>query len=107
LQLYPSVLSEVAFASGSAGIPGQNIEEDKVEVLERLVHDGKISVYEVVEQTSLDRLNDVVTMLLRHHSSTEVCTALRDRIARSPLAQFNRLKTIYFQACVKEAAQTK
>jgi hypothetical protein len=82
-------------------------EEDKVEVLERLVRDGKITVYEVVEQTSLDRLNDVVTMLLRHQSSTEVCTALLDRIARSPLDQFNHLKAIYFHACVKEAAQTK
>ena len=78
-----------------------------MEVLERLVHDGKISVYEVVEQTSLDRLNDVVTMLLRHHSSTEVCTALRDRIARSPLAQFNHLKAIYLRACFKVAARTK
>ena len=67
-----------------------------MEVLERLVRDGKIAVYEVVQHTSLDRLNDVVTMLLRHQSSTAVCTALRDRIARSPLDQFNELKLSTF-----------
>ena len=77
-----------------------------MDVLERMIRDGKIAVYEVVEQAPLDRLDDVVTLLRRHQPTTEVCTALLERIACAPLDQFNQLKTIYFHHCVNCAAQT-
>jgi hypothetical protein len=77
-----------------------------MDVLERMVRDGKITVYEVVQQASLERLDAVLTMLKRHQPVTDICTALLERIARAPLAQFGQLKTVYFHHCVSGAAQT-
>jgi hypothetical protein len=72
-----------------------------------MVRDRKITVEEVVRHASLDRLGDVVTVLMRYHSSQEVCSARLERIASSPLDQFNRLKAIYFDHCVGGAARTE
>ena len=52
--------------------------------LERMIRDGETTV----------------------RPAAEICTALLERIARSPLDQFNQLKTIYFDHCVNGAAQT-
>src|SRR5262249_40762264 len=59
--------------------------EREMDVLERMVRDGKITVYEVVQQASLDRLDQVLTMLKRHQPAADICTALLERIARAPL----------------------
>jgi hypothetical protein len=75
-------------------------------VLERMVCDGKITVYEVVQKTSLDRLDEVVAMLRRHDSAGDLCAALLARIARAPLDQFNQLKGIFVRHCAAETAQT-
>jgi len=76
-----------------------------MDVLERMVRDGKITVYEVVQQASLDRLDQVLTMLKRHQPAADICTALLERIARAPLHQFGQLKTVYFHHCVSDATQ--
>jgi hypothetical protein len=74
--------------------------------LERMIRDGETTVREVVEQASLERLDYLLTMLKRHRPTAEICTALLERIARSPLDQFNQAKAIYFHHCVNGAAQT-
>jgi 16S rRNA C1402 N4-methylase RsmH len=68
-----------------------------------MIRDGKVTASEVVERASLERLDDVLTILKRHRPTTEVCTALLERIARSPLDQFNRLKAVYFHHCINGA----
>ncbi len=60
-----------------------------MDVLERMIRDGKVTASEVVEQASLERLDDVLTMLIRHLPRKEICDALLGRIARAPLDQFN------------------
>ena len=77
-----------------------------MDVLERMVRDGRITVYEVVQRASLDRLEEVLAMLKRHQPVADICTALLERIARAPLHQFSQLKTLYFQHCVSGATQT-
>ncbi len=68
--------------------------------LERMIRDGETTVHEVVEQASLERLDNLLTMLKRHRPAAEICTALLERIAGSPLDQFSQLKAIYFHHCI-------
>jgi hypothetical protein len=77
-----------------------------MDVLERMVRDGKITVYEVVQKASLDRLDEVLAMLKRHDPATDLCTALLARIARAPLDQFSQLKAIFLHHCASGTTQT-
>ncbi len=74
-----------------------------MDVLERMIRDGKVTASEIVERASLERLDDVLTMLKRHRPTAEIRTVLLERIARSPLDQFNQLKAIYFHHCIDGA----
>jgi hypothetical protein len=68
-------------------------------VLEKMLRAGKISSVEVLLQTPIDGLDEVLTMLMRHRSPREVCKALMERIAAAPLDEFNALKGVYFRHC--------
>jgi hypothetical protein len=61
-------------------------------VLENALCAGKISSVEVLLQTPIDGLDEVLTMLMRHRSAGEVCKALMERIGAAPLDEFNALK---------------
>jgi hypothetical protein len=68
-------------------------------MLEKMLRAGKISSVEVLLQTSIDGLDEALTMLMRHRSAREVCKARMERIAHTPLEEFNQLKGVYFRHC--------
>ena len=67
--------------------------------LERLLLAGKITTDDLLEQTPLQDLDVVLTLLKRHRPVGEVCTALLEEIATTPLSEFNALKLVYFRHC--------
>lgn len=58
-----------------------------------------IPVVELVQLTPLDDLEDTVKALKTERSLAEVRQAMVERIARAPLADFDRLKHIYLKHC--------
>jgi hypothetical protein len=74
-------------------------------VLENALCAGKISSVEVLLQTPIDGLDEVLTMLMRHRSAGEVCKALMERIGAAPLDELNALKGVhYFRRCADRLA---
>jgi 16S rRNA C1402 N4-methylase RsmH len=66
-------------------------------VLERMVHDKKITSAEILAQTPIEGLDAALTVLMRHRSAKEVCKALMERIAKTPLDEFGALRGVYFR----------
>ena len=67
--------------------------------LDKMVRAGKMTVNDVVARAPMDKLDETVTMLLRHRAVQEVCAALTERIKRAPLDDFQGLKDLYFKHC--------
>lgn len=64
-----------------------------------LLRSGKLTVFEVLQQVSLEELGEAVTFLKRHRPKSEVCRALEAIIATSPLSEFQTLQVIYRRHC--------
>jgi 16S rRNA C1402 N4-methylase RsmH len=62
-----------------------------------------VSAVEVLKRTPLDQLEETVEKLMKHRSSAEVRTAMVERIARVPLADFDTVKQIYLKHCGEPA----
>jgi hypothetical protein len=74
-------------------------------VLEKMLRARTISSAEVLRQTPIDGLDEALTILLRHCSAREVCEALMERIAATPLDEFHALKGVhYFRHCADRPA---
>lgn len=61
--------------------------------------DGALLAVELVQHTPLDQLEETVKALKAERSLAEVRRAMVERIARAPLADFDRLKHIYLKHC--------
>ena len=66
-------------------------------VLERLLCAGQIVVNDLVKQTPFEDLDEILMVLKRCRPVEEVCAGLMERIASSPLSEFNALKIMYFR----------
>jgi hypothetical protein len=69
------------------------------EVLEQMLREGKITAKDVLRNTSADRVDGVMEILLRHLPHDEVRGALYARIDGAPLADFEMLRMAYFKHC--------
>jgi len=67
--------------------------------LDGMVRAGKMTVNDVVARAPMDKLDETLTMLLRHRAVPEVSAALTERIKRAPLDDFQELKHLYFKHC--------
>jgi len=67
--------------------------------MEKIVRAGKVTPAEGLAHAPLDRLDDAMTFLKRYRDPKEVCKAVRERIAKAPLDDFEALKNIYFKHC--------
>jgi 16S rRNA C1402 N4-methylase RsmH len=59
----------------------------------------EISAVELLKQTPLTRLEEMVKGLKKHRTAAEMRKAMVERIARAPLSEFEALKTIYLKYC--------
>ena len=64
-----------------------------------LLRSGKLTVFEVLQQVSLEELDEAVAFLKKHRPGSEVCRALEAIIATSPLSEFQTLQVIYRRHC--------
>lgn len=64
-----------------------------------LLRSGKPTVFEVLQQISLEELDEAVAFLRKHRPQSEVCRALEAIIATSPLSEFQALQVIYRRHC--------
>jgi len=64
-----------------------------------LLRSGKSTVFEVLQQISLEELGEAVAFLKKHRPKDEVCRALEAIIATSPLSEFQTLQVIYRRHC--------
>jgi hypothetical protein len=69
-------------------------------ILERMIRVGKLSTEDVLLQTPVERLEEIVALLKRHRPASDICQALTERIAAAPRGDFDALKRLYFQCCV-------
>lgn len=54
-----------------------------------------VSVRELVRTTPLDRLDETVKSLMKGRPAEEVRQAIVERMAQSPLSEFDTLKAVY------------
>jgi 16S rRNA C1402 N4-methylase RsmH len=59
----------------------------------------EVSAVDLLRQTPITRLEETVKALMEHRTAAEVRTALVERIARAPLAEFQAMKRIYLKYC--------
>jgi 16S rRNA C1402 N4-methylase RsmH len=59
----------------------------------------EISAVELLKQTPLTRLEEMVKTLRKHRSAAEVRRAMVERIARAPLMELEALKVIFLRYC--------
>lgn len=59
----------------------------------------EISAVELLKQTPLTRLEEMVKSLRKHRSAAEVRRAMVERIARAPLMELEALKAIFLRYC--------
>ena len=64
-----------------------------------LLRSGKLTVFEVLQQISLEELDEAVAFLKKHRPKSGVCRALEAIIATSPLSEFQTLQVIYRRHC--------
>jgi hypothetical protein len=64
-----------------------------------LLRSGKLTVFEILQQVSLEELDEAVAFLKKHRPQSEVCRALEAIIATSPLSEFQKLQVIYRRHC--------
>ena len=65
--------------------------------LEQMLNTGKVTSAEVLADAPLNVLEETLTMLMRHRPSKEVCNALMEWIARTPIEDLSALKGLYFK----------
>jgi hypothetical protein len=66
--------------------------------IEEMVRARKIAVEELL-QAPIDELDEVLTMLMRHLSTEEVCAALTERSAKAPIEDLETLRNVYLKHC--------
>jgi hypothetical protein len=62
-----------------------------------------VSAVEVLKRTPLDQLEETVEKLMKHRPNGEVRAAMVERIARVPLADFDKVKQVYLKHCGEPA----
>jgi hypothetical protein len=67
--------------------------------IEEMVRAREIAVEERLMQAPIDELDEVLTMLRRHCSPEEVCTALTERMAKAPIEDLETLRNVYLKHC--------
>jgi hypothetical protein len=68
-------------------------------VRDLLRRSGKLTAFEVLQQISLEELDEAVAFLKKRRPKSEVCHALKAIIATSPLSEFQTLRDIYRRYC--------
>lgn len=80
---------------------GDKTQEGKCDMktVRDLLRSGKRTIFEVLQQVSLEELDEAVTFLKKKYPKSQVCRALEAIIATSPLSEFQTLQAIYRRHC--------
>ena len=75
------------------------------QVFERMLREGTITAEGVLRQTTADKVDGMMEMLLHHVPYDEVRRALYERIGGAPLGDFEILRTAYFKHCARPSGR--
>ena len=75
------------------------------QAFERMLREGTITAEGVLRQTTADKVDGMMEMLLHHVPYDEVRRALYERIGGAPLGDFEILRTAYFKHCARPSGR--